>query len=219
MVAAHHISNCLKPAGEVHADPDASRLGLLGNAVQPVTLAPAAHHYKVSARRGQRDAAPAVPGLKQEPSGGPQAQHRNDALIALAGGPVAVPASAVAVIAVQVYPQAVIGHRVMLGQGCGNRAEHRHRRVGNTAVLGGEPGFEYPLVVYQPIPLFPFGCHEDIREQLIAAGQPPGDVLDPGRRVQVDAMRTGERSVYGYFSVREQVRLVLASRIRRNFRR
>src|SRR5258708_36553018 len=99
----------LVAAGEVDTDPRTGGPGLLGDAVEQVALRAAAHHDQVAACWGEADAAAARPRLDQEPARCAQAEDRHDAFGSFACRPVAVPAGAVAVVAVVVEPQPVGG--------------------------------------------------------------------------------------------------------------
>src|SRR6202012_5497230 len=98
---------------EVHADSRARRSGLLGHGMQPVLLAATAHDDQVAARRLKDRAPAAVARAQEEAARRAQAEHGHDALVSFARGPIAVPARAVALVAIEVEPQSVVGNPIV----------------------------------------------------------------------------------------------------------
>src|SRR5579863_6871689 len=178
----------LETAGEVHADPRAGWSGLLGHAVQPVALAPAAHNDQVAVAWGYSDAATARSGLDQEPPRCAQAQHGHGADRPFACRPVAVPAGAVAVVPVEVDPQTVVADAVLLSQPDRRLEERGIGRVGEVVVLGSQPGLDDYAVDHPPLALLPGGIRSQLREKFVRVrpGQPARHVLDPGGFVKRD---------------------------------
>src|ERR1700761_7896316 len=125
---------------EVDTDARSGRGGLLRYAVSPVALAASAHDDQIARAGADGGARTAVARADQKAARRSETEDRDDAVVASAGGPVAVPTGAVAVIAVEVNPQSVVGDRVMNTERVRNRAQ-KFGRVTNVGILGGEPRF------------------------------------------------------------------------------
>src|ERR1700727_1616174 len=111
-VRVRSIGVRLELALEVDADAGGRRSCLFGDAMLPISLTAPSHDDQVAADRCERDARSSLAGPEQKATGCPEAQHRHDTQLPLARRYVAMPARAVALVAVEVQPESVVWHAV-----------------------------------------------------------------------------------------------------------
>jgi hypothetical protein len=91
---------------------------------------------------------PARAWLEQKSAHCAEAQHSDDAFITLACGPGAVPSGAIALVPVEIYPNAVVRNAIMPGQRAGQNAQGRLGSRCELAVFGGQTRFVNNSVVH-----------------------------------------------------------------------
>ena len=140
--------------------------------------------------------------------------ERVDLLVA---HPVAVPRHAVGARAVVVAPDRVERPLVDAGQRVPHLVEHGQRDSGITLGLRpppDEPGLLDHPVVHGHGALAPRQPGDQLREHVIRPVQPPREVIDPARRIEVDAPQAGHRGIETRFASSEQAGLPLDRALR-----
>ena len=210
-------SGRLFAAAEVHADAHASARRLLRHAVDPVALAEAAHDQEVAAL-GAKDGALAT-GLAADGEAARLAQAEDGDDAAILATAIGVPGGAVAVIAIEVQPGAVVEDAVATRERGADGAEQRIGCIGEHRVLGGEARLLDLAGVHPALTLFPAGVPGEAGEERLVAREPAGDVIEPGAVVEREATRAGEARVEARLSAAEEAELRSAqARIRRRHR-
>ena len=173
---------------------DAAKFTLIRGPVGVVCLGTQCRQSLDSGRRGREVAchwaeryARTTPGRPDRSAGRAEAQHRDYALTPARRRAITMPTGAVTVVAVEVEPQAVVGHAVA----CRRRPRHCLERQGRGRQIRGTPqsgAARAPTGCTSSAGAAPPSRPRELVEGTADAGEPAGHVLDPRVRVEAHAV-------------------------------
>lgn len=121
-----------------------------------------------------------------------------------------MPGGAIASIAIQIQPQAVVSDAVVIRQRFRGRNERFVRYAAQAPILGGQARFKEFLFEERAVMLAPGHCRCECVEQLVSARHPTRHDVDPRTDIQLSPLDRGEGGIDGQCArTREKIFLLL----------